>query len=202
MKDLFEIEEPKTALKRNNNGVASAAKSNYKSEVKRTSRDAEFSELLNDAGGMPELNEVISIKTNGLSDTGSIFRHLVKEKPYNELYLATWIISRENIDSICQALDVERLKRVVFVCSTRMDELKKAHANHLKEEFMKRSTKVFFKICNSHAKTFCLTDFDGNYYNITGSGNWTENPRIEYYLMLNNKSVVQHCKQWMEDLVL
>lgn len=202
MKDLFEIKTPTESLKKTNNGIASANKSNYKSEVKRISRDAEFAELLKDVGGMPKDGEIISIKTNGLSDTGSIFRHLVKQKPYNELYLATWIISRENIDSICEALDSGRLSRLVFVCSTRMDELKKAHANHLKEEFLKRKDKVFFKICNSHAKTFCITDFEGNYYNVTGSGNWTENPRIEYYLIVNSKPVTDHCKYWMEDLVL
>lgn len=201
MKDLFEIEEPKTSIKKTNNGIASAAKSQYKSEVKRTSRDAEFAEILKDVDGFPKENEIISIKTNGLSDTGSIFRHLLNLKPLNELYLATWIISSENIDSICKAIDNGKLQRLVFVCSTRMDELKKAHANHLKEEFMKRNKQCFFKICNSHAKTFSVSDLEGNFYTITGSGNWTENPRIESYLILNNKDVFNHNKEWMEALV-
>lgn len=202
MRDLFEIEPPAKSLKQTNNGIASAAKAQYKSEVKRATRDAEFAEILQEVGGMPAPNEIISLKTNGLSDTGSIFRHLVKQKAFNELYLATWIISRENIDSLCAALDEGKLQRIVFVCSTRMDELKKAHANHMKEEFIKRGQKVFFKICNSHAKTFSLSDFDGNYYTITGSGNWTENPRIEYYLILNNKEIFDHSKAWMEELIL
>ena len=148
MKDLFEIEHPKTSLKKTNNGLSSIAKAQYKSEIKRTERDSEFAELISEVGGFPKENEIISIKTNGLSDTGSAFRHLVKERNLNEMYLATWIISRENIDALCNAIDSGKLKKLVFVCSTRMDELKKAHANHLKEEFLKRSNKVFFKICN------------------------------------------------------
>jgi len=200
MEDLFTVEHPKTSIKRVNNGSASIAKAAYKSEVKRSSRDAEFLTIINEIGGMPKENEILSVKTNGLSDTGSIFRNIIK-KPMNELYLATWIISPENINSICESIDKGLLQSVTFVCSTRMDELKKAHANKLKEEFSKRSTKIKFKICNSHAKVFSISDFEGNFYTICGSGNWTENPRIEYYLILNNKDVFNHNKEWMKSLI-
>jgi hypothetical protein len=201
MEDLFQVEHPKTSLKRTNNGIASAAKAAYKSEVKRTERDAEFKTILEDIGGMPLKNQIASIKTNGLSDTGSIFRNLVNNHKMNELFLATWIISPENINSICDAIDSGQLQSVVMVCSTRMDELKKAHANKLKEEFLKRNTKISFKICNSHAKVFSISDFKGNNYTICGSGNWTENPRIEYYLILNNDDVFNHNKEWMTKLI-
>lgn len=201
MEDLFKFEEDKNSLRQTNNGLASARKANYKSEIKRTNRDLSFEEIINEIGGMPKPNEIISIKTNGCSDTGSIFRNIIKNRNCDTLYLATWIISKENIDTICSALDDGRLNKIVFVCSTRMDELKKAHANHLKEEFLKRKNKCFFKICNSHAKTFSISDFNGNYYTVTGSGNWTENQRIENYLILNNKDIFLHNKEWMEDLV-
>lgn len=199
--DLFTIEMPKDSFRQTNNGIAYAKKANFKSKIKRDNRDSNFTDIIESVGGLPSQDECISLKSNGLSDTGSIFRYIISKNKFDTLYLATWIISRENIDRICEAIDNGSLNKVVFVCSTRMDELKKAHANFLKEQFAKRKDRCFFKICNSHAKVFSINDYDGNYYNVIGSGNWTENPRIESYLITNNKDIFEHNKEWMEDLV-
>ena len=62
--------------------------------------------------------------------------------------------------------------------------------------------KIIFKVCNSHAKTFSCSDMEGNYYTITGSGNWTINPRIEMYHIFNIKEMYNFNKEWMLELLI
>lgn len=201
MEDLFSFPDNKRKVTEESNGRSLSAKAAFKAKVKTENRNAAFAEIIKSAGGMPQPDQIVAIKTNGLSDTGSIFHYLAENNSLKELYLATWIISRQNIEVLTKALDEGRLKKAYFVVSTRLKELKKANYSFLVEEFQKRSDKIKFKVCNSHAKTFSVSDTEGNYFTVTGSGNWTENPRIENYLILNNKDLFNHNKDWMTELI-
>ena len=182
----------------NSNGKFLITKSAFRKKLKFDNRDLY---LKNEFPEFPKNGEVVFIKSNGLSDTGSFFRNLANEKKLNELWLSTWVISRENIQSIIKAIDEERLSKCFFVVSTRLKQLKKSNYAFLVEEFKKRNDKCFFKVCNSHAKTFSVSDFEGNLYTITGSGNWTENPRIENYVIFNDKFAFEHNKNWMSEIL-
>lgn len=151
---------------------------------------------------MPNANECVLIKTNGCSDTGSIFQHILDRHKCNTLYLSTWIISRNNIDILTNALDDGRLKKLYFVVSKRLKELKKSDYAHLTEQLNNRKDKAFYKIFNSHAKTFSVSTEDGNYFTVSGSGNWTENPRVENYTIFNDIDIFNHSKEWMTEMLI
>lgn len=55
-------------------------------------------------------------------------------------------------------------------------------------------------ISNSHAKTFSISDKNGNFITVSGSANWSENPRIENFLILNDENLFNHHKDWMSEL--
>ena len=114
--------------------------------------------------------------------------------------MATWIISRENIDEIIKAIESGRLKKVIFVVSVRLKQLKKSNYAHLVEQFSKYPEKIYYRVCNSHAKTFSIST-EKNYYSIIGSGNWTQNPRIENYIIHNDVSIFNFNKEWMNELM-
>lgn len=170
-----------------NNGLFSIRRGSFKKTSRVLNRDLAFADAINENGGMPKNEEMVLIKTTGMSDTGSIFRYLLSNQNLDELYLSTWIISRPNIDCIINAIKEGKLKRCTFVVSIRLKQLKKSDYAYLVEQFLNHKDKINFKVCNSHAKTFSVSDFKGNKYTITGSGNWTENPRIENYIVLNDK---------------
>jgi hypothetical protein len=200
MDDLFQpqLSDP---LLTDNNGKASLRKREWKKAVKTQNRDAEFVDLINEIGGMPKHDEVVYMKSNGLSDTGSIFRYISNNYDLNELYLSTWIISRPNIEHLEALVANNKISHIYFVASTRLKQLTKSNYAFLVEQFKKHPNKITFKITNSHAKTFSVSTKEGDYFTVTGSGNWTENPRIENYVILNDKNAFDHNKDWMLEIL-
>jgi hypothetical protein len=184
-----------------NNFNALSKKSAFRKNLKSSNRNSAFEEIIREAGGLPLKNEFVLIKTNGTSDTGSIFSHIADKHELDTLYLSTWVISRDNIERIIKLIDSGKLQKIVFVVSKRLKELKKSNYAFLVEEFLKRKDKCFFKVCNSHAKTFSVSTICGNKFTVTGSGNWTENPRIENYVIFNDENAFEHNKEWMEEIV-
>jgi len=196
MADLFNPTSKK--VQSENNGAVSIRRASFNKHVRKNKRNLNFAEIMDAEGGLPSKNECLLIKTNGCSDTGSIFDYISKTGAVNELYLSTWIISRTNIDYIAELIDAGDVEKLVFVISVRQKQLKKANYAHLVEELNKRQDVAQYKVCNCHAKTFSCRVGD-NYYTVTGSGNWTKNPRIENYIILNDKEAFLHNKEWMEE---
>ena len=69
MEDLFSFPDIKNKIREESNGRSLTAKSAYKAKVKTENRNAAFAEIIDSAGGMPTPDQIIAIKTNGLSDT-------------------------------------------------------------------------------------------------------------------------------------
>lgn len=181
---------------------AKASKIAFKKQIKKIDRNESFNQLINSVGGLPKINECILIKTNGCSDTGSIFQYILDNENCKNLYLSTWIISRSNLEIITRALDSGKLNKIYFVVSKRLKELKKSDYAFLVEQLNLRKDKACYKIFNSHAKTFSVSTENGNYYTVSGSGNWTENPRVENYVIFNDIEVFNHSKEWMEEMLI
>ena len=196
---LFSLEKEDSIINANN-GNFSVRKSSYKKIAKIDNRKEYFKEGV-DPIGLPKKNECLLLKTNGLSDTGGIFNYILSKEKGVELYLATWIISKENIEEIINAIKNGNLKKVVFVVSIRLKQLKKSNYAYLVEQFSKFPDKIYYKVCNSHAKTFSIST-EENFYTVIGSGNWTQNPRIENYIIHNDKDIFQFNKDWMEELTI
>jgi hypothetical protein len=198
MADLF---NPKAndSIVNDNNGRFSIRKTSFGKVINKTKRDLTFQEILEQNGGLPKPSEMLLIKSNGCSDTGGIFEAISKTGIIDQMYLSTWIISRLNIDYICEQVDSGNLKSLVFVISVRQKQLKKSDYAHMIEEFKKRP-EIKIRVCNCHAKTFSAKVGD-NYYTVSGSGNWTKNPRIENYIVMNQKEPFEHNKEWMEEMI-
>jgi hypothetical protein len=196
---LFSLEKEDT-ITNDNNGKYSVRKSSYRKKARIDNRKEYFKTEVEPLG-LPEANECLLIKSNGLSDTGAIFQYILEKEKCNTLYLATWIISKDNIDEIINALKSGRLQKFVFVVSIRLKQLKKSVYAYLVEQFNQFPDQIYYKVCNSHAKTFSIST-EKNFYTVIGSGNWTQNPRIENYIIHNDKNIFEFNKQWMEELTI
>lgn len=199
MKDLFNPSTEEKDITNDNNGRMSIRRSSFSRKVTQNKRNLGFQEILKQNGGLPKKGECLLIKSNGTSDTGSLFHSMSETGTIEEMYLSTWIISRNNIDYICEQIDNGNIQSLTFIISVRQKQLKKANYAHMVEEFQKRP-QVKFRVCNCHAKTFSCKIGD-NYYTSTGSGNWTKNPRIENYIVINDKEPFLHNKEWMTELI-
>lgn len=158
-------------------------------------------EILNQIGDLKQ-GESVDVLTNGQSNAGGFYEAYMEKYGYIDcLCVATWIINRQYIDLLCEHLETKKLVELIFIISNRMKELGKGHApnfNRMKQKFM--DLNVPFRVVNSHAKTYSFKA-GNNYITIDGSGNWSDNPRIENYTISNDESKFMFRKQWMTELV-
>ena len=198
MTDLFSF--PKnTVIKTNERLKAKASKKIDTKDLRQTKRDDNFNVLMKDFGGFPNENQYFAIKTNGTSDCGSIFTYALQNwEEITEMYLATWTISKQNIKRLKEAIESGKLKNPTMVFSSTLKGANPALYASLVGS-LKQFHNVKLKEINSHAKTFSISN-GKNYITVSGSANWSENPRIENFLILNDKNLFEHHKDWMSEL--
>lgn len=198
MEDLFNF--PKNTVVKTNDKTS--IKTSIKTDVKnlrQTNRDDNFKELMKELDGFPSEKQYFAIKTNGTSDCGSIFTYALQEwEEITEMYLATWTISKQNIKRLKEAVESGKLKSLTMVFSSTLKGANPALYASLVGA-LKPFENVKLKEINSHAKTFSISN-GKDYITVSGSANWSENPRIENFLILNDKNLFDHHKDWMSEL--
>lgn len=198
MKDLFDFEK-KTVTKTNNKLDAKASKKVKAQKLRVSKRDDNFNAIMSEIGGFPSEKEYQAIKTNGTSDCGSIFTYALNQwETIEDMYMATWTISKPNIFRLKEAVESGQLKKLTLVFSSTLKA-----ANPSLYSSLMSSLKIFdnvkLKEINSHAKTFSITN-GKDFITVSGSANWSENPRIENFLIINDKDLFLHHKEWMSEL--
>lgn len=191
----FDIEENKI------HKIKSDSKSNQntKKDLRFLFRDINCLEAIKETGGLPKENEIKSFVSAGMSDAGS-FLYAVQNQLgiINEAIIATWTISKNNILKLLDYLDTGKIQKLTFLINDGMlntNSTKPIYA-FMRLEFDKRKDKVIYNIANSHAKIQCYK-CNENYYTISGSGNWSENPRIENYILIGGKETFEFNKNWI-----
>lgn len=198
MKDLFNFDRS-TTISTKDRLDAKSQRKELKAKLRVSKRDDNFKNIISEVGGFPSEKEYIAIKTNGTSDCGSIFSYALDVwEEITEMYLATWTISKPNTNRLRDALENGKLKKLTIVFSSTLKPANPALYAHLVGA-LKDIEGVKLKEVNSHAKTFSITN-GKDYLTISGSANWSENPRIENFLILNDKDLFEHHKDWMSEL--
>lgn len=198
MNDLFSF--PKNeVIKTNEKLDFKKSKTIAKADLRQSIRDCNFETTMNDLGGFPKSNQYFAIKTNGTSDCGSIFSYALNNWDIiEEMYLATWTISKQNISRLKLAIESGKLKNLTMVFSSTLKAANPALYASLIGA-LKDFENVKLKEINSHAKTFSISN-GTDFLTVSGSANWSENPRIENFLLLNDKDLFEHHKDWMSEL--
>jgi len=199
MNDLFNF--PKAEVTKTNvKGLVKSMSKEDKKDLKQYSRDANCEKIMSDLGGFPKQNQYLAIKTNGETDAGSFFSYALNNwEEITEMYLATWTISKQNIQRIRKAIQTGKIKHLTFVFSSTLKGANPALYANLMLNLKEFKNVISLKEINSHAKTFSISN-GKEFITVSGSANWSENPRIENYLILNDKDLFNHHKEWMSEL--
>lgn len=173
-----------------------------KVEGKKLLRKEAAKEILDSIGGIPKPGESFDVLSNGQSNAGGFYEAIRNEwETIEHICIATWIINREYIEMLYNDVLSGKIKKLTFIISNRMSQLGKGHSpnfNLMKDLFTSRP-EIQFRVVNSHAKTYTLTN-GTDFITIDGSGNWSENPRLENYTITNSKTKFDFRKEWMEEL--
>lgn len=173
-----------------------------KAEGKKLLRKETAAEIFRQIGGIPKPGQSFDILTNGQSNAGGFYEVIRDEwKIIEYVCIATWIINRDYIEMLYRDVGSGKIKNLVFIISNRMSQLGKGHApnfNIMKTLFTSNPN-IKFRVVNSHSKTYAMTN-GVDFITVDGSGNWSENPRLENFTITNDKAKFDFRRQWMEEL--
>lgn len=126
---------------------------------------------------------------------------LLQEGGIEDLHLAIYRINEPTVESLIEMIEDGRIERATIIISNFFNQTKKPErwAKRL-AEFCKGHPRVTFAYLHNHSKTVCAKQGE-NFYVFEGSGNMSDNARIEQYTYENNRLVYEfHC-EWMDRLI-
>lgn len=149
---------------------------------------------LNELIGKAEKNVMYSIVTKkSITPYTFLLDAIKKYDVIDELYIATYRITAKAINNIEYLLDNNKIKKFTLVINDNYKVLMK-DKSILIEKLRKRANVI---IINSHVK-ITLIRCKNHYIAISGSGNFSTNPKVEQYTLMENEKLYNFHKNWME----
>lgn len=172
-----------------------------KAEMKKIERLLYRDKHCKEVVDFPNNDEVSIYVSHGLSDAGSfLYAFYEKFGIIEEALIATWTISRANVLKLIEYIDSGKIKNLTFLLNDGMLKTSSTRPIYglLRVEFDKRNIK--YSVANSHAKVQAYKSGE-TMITISGSGNWSLNPRIEDYVLIGGKKTFDFTKNWIQDLM-
>lgn len=148
----------------------------------------------------PEKGEQYVIVTEKQFNAFALVLSLVQDRIIDELYFAIYRINQPTVDALIQFIQDGRIKKGGFVISNFFNQTKKPERWALKlVDFCDNNRSFDCVYVHNHAKVLCLKEQD-NYFVFEGSGNMSDNARIEQYRYENCRETFDFHKKWMVEL--
>ena len=149
----------------------------------------------------PKKNEQYRIITEKQFNAYALILHLLETEIIEELYLAIYRINQPTVNSITNFIETNQIKSATFVISNFFNQTKTPEQWTITlKEFCKNNDRCKHIYTHNHAKVLACKTKTG-FYVFEGSGNMSDNARIEQYLYENNKKVYDFHKSWMMELI-
>lgn len=155
---------------------------------------------LTDLCTIPKSGEQWLIVTEKQFNAFAVVLAIIQEKIIDELYFAIYRINQPTVDALIKFIEDGRIKKGKFIISSFFNQTKKPEEWALKlKGFCDRNKNFECCYLHNHAKVLCLKTGD-DYFVFEGSGNMSDNARIEQYRFENYKETYDFHKEWMLNL--
>ncbi len=155
---------------------------------------------LDDLCEKPKKDEQWLIITEKQFNAFALVLKILQDSEIDELYFAIYRINEPTIESLISFIDAGKIKKGLFIISNFFNQTKKPEKWALRLiEYCKDKKDFDTLFVHNHAKILCLKEKD-NFYVFEGSGNMSDNARIEQYRYENSKEVFDFHKDWMTKL--
>lgn len=155
---------------------------------------------LNDICRPPKKDEQYVIVTEKSFNAFALVLSVIEKSIIDELYFAIYRINEPTVNSLIQFIREGKIKQGGFIISNFFNQTKKPEKWAITlMEFCKTNDDFKFCYVHNHAKIMCLKESD-NYFVFEGSGNMSDNARIEQYRYDNSQELYEFHKNWMQSL--
>lgn len=151
---------------------------------------------------IPLPNEQWRIITEKQFNAYALIKTMIEKGNIDELYLAIYRINEQTVNAIIEMIDEGKIKKATFIISNFFNQTKKPEAWARKlRGYCETSDNCKHAYVHNHSKIVCVKSND-NYYVFEGSGNMSDNARIEQYIYENNNLIYEFHKKWMDELII
>jgi hypothetical protein len=173
-----------------------------KRQIKNEQRTLKKVTSLNDLCGTPAEGEQWRIITQHQYNAFTLILHLLKETKIKEMYLAIYRINQPTVKSITQMIEDGRIGFAYFVISDFFNHTRRPEkwADQLRDFCIQHPDACEHRYVNNHAKVCCVRTEDDRYFVFEGSGNMSDNGRVEQYIYEQSKQMYDFHKKWMIEI--
>lgn len=173
--------------------------------IKRITKNLEIHTLkakaLSDLCSKPKPNEQWRIITEKQFNAFALILYVLKTEQIDELHLAVYRINEPTVKAIIDYIEAGRIRSATFVISSFFNQTKKPEQWAIMlRDYCKKQPRTKHVYTHNHAKVVAIKTTDNNHYVFEGSGNMSDNARIEQYLYENNRLTFEFHKEWMQEL--
>jgi hypothetical protein len=114
-----------------------------------------------------------------------------------DFYGSTWTMNRNNVLSMLDLYDRGEIRSINVLTGTYFKRRESAVYATLLAGIQQRGQR--FKCFENHAKIVLLSKPEaGDFISVEGSANFTANPRVEQYVITNDRNLFEFHRGWME----
>jgi hypothetical protein len=128
----------------------------------------------------------------------SVIDFLINHYKIEEVYIA---IYRMNEQSVRKIIEYSEKKININIIVSSFFRNNKKYEKWAKELVLKKSETFKVAFAWNHSKVMLAKTINDKYIVFEGSGNLSDNARIEQYLIENNKQIYKFHKKWMDEIL-
>ena len=148
-----------------------------------------------------EQNTQYRIVTDMSFNAITVLRYLLEYYNINEIYIVVYRMNNKSFDYLKSIIEKDNIKTGLIVSSFfRENKQYERWAKEI-EIISENKENVKTTFCNNHAKVFLTKTTCGKHIVFEGSGNLSDNSRIEQYIFEDNESVYNFHKKWIDDIL-
>ena len=204
MSRFFDIKEIKEIEKQDGITVSAIKKldpSAKKRYLKNLRLGYKMAKSLNDLCEYPSPGEQWLIVTEKQFNAFALVLSIIENQLIEELYFAIYRINEPTVNALIAFIDAGKIKRGLFIISNFFNQTKKPEKWALKLiDYCEHNADFDCVFTHNHAKILCLKA-QSDYYVFEGSGNMSDNARIEQYRYENSVESYNFHKKWMTKLL-
>ena len=155
-----------------------------------------FAEL----AGLPEVGEQYRIVTQQQINAFSLIQYVAQQRTIDEMYITVYSINERTIMGLFELMDNGTLGKLSIVIADSMRQLQPQRVEQLRIGHAQRTGRIRIAFLYNHTKIAAMR-CGNDYFVVEGSGNFSENARIEQYVFENNRDAYEHHKKWIETMI-
>lgn len=170
-----------------------------KAKFARLGREENLRDILQalNPPGPPRPGESVHIVANKFHLWSCVPVLLGYLKKVDALYSATWSIAMPQARELVEMLQKGKIGKAYFITGVYMKRREPVVYAYLAENMAEKGGVKCFE---THVKILLLAnEKKGDYYSIESSANLTDNPRLEFFTIYNDRGIYEHHKAWMDE---